>query len=635
MLWGDYYFNREERKFTRQASKDYNKRAFVEFIMAPLYKMMARSISHEKAELAPLLAKLGVYLKNEDYRLNTKALMKKVCRGFFGSPRCFTDMVERFLPSPAAAAKDRALRLYSGDKTTKSFEQIAKHSKDGPLVVEVVKLYHREDCRSFDCLGRVVSGKISRGMRVKVLGPTYSLENEEDLAIKEISSLSLLCARYKIDIREGHPGNWVLIEGIDETISKGATLVDASYDVDKIEIFRPVKFESPSFVRLAIEPLIPSDLPKMLDGLRLVSKSYPLLETKIEESGEHLLVGTGEIYLDSVMHDLRNLYGEVEIKVSDPCVIFNETVIDTSSITCSGTTPNKLNKLSMIAEPLDKGLATEIEKEHIDLSWEKKRVTSFFTEKYNWDVLASSSVWSFGPTDTGPNVLLDYSLPGETDKAALNLLQDSVVQGFQWACKEGPLCEEPLRGVKFKLLQAEVASDIFGRAPGQIIPTTRRTCYASYLMASPRLLEPQLITEILCTEDSLTAVYGVINKRRGHLVKEIAKPGTPLYTVRATIPALDSFGFETDIRSHTIGQAFPLSSFDTWALLPGDPLDKSIKLTPLEPAPPSSLGREVLLKTRRRKGLNEEVSILNYFDDPNILELLKREQANLFNTANH
>jgi 116 kDa U5 small nuclear ribonucleoprotein component len=266
------------------------------------------------------------------------------------------------------------------------------------------------------------------------------------------------------------------------------------------------------------------------------------------------------------------------------------------------------------------------------LSWENPNVSDFFTQKYNWDILAATSVWAFGPDDTGPNLLLDYSLPGETDKSALSMLQDSVVQGFQWACREGPLCEEPLRGVKFKILQADVASDAFGRAPGQIIPTTRRTCYSAYLMANPRLLEPQLMTEIQCTEDSLTAVYGIINKRRGHLVKEIAKPGTPLYTVRATIPALDSFGFETDIRSHTIGQAFPLSSFDTWALLPGDPLDKSIKLTPLEPAPPSSLGREILLKTRRRKGLNEEVSILNYFDDPNVLELLRREQAALLNT---
>ena len=49
----------------------------------------------------------------------------------------------------------------------------------------------------------------------------------------------------------------------------------------------------------------------MLDGLRKVNKSYPLLSTKVEESGEHVILGTGELYLDCVMHDLRKMYSEI------------------------------------------------------------------------------------------------------------------------------------------------------------------------------------------------------------------------------------------------------------------------------------------------------------------------------------
>ena len=59
----------------------------------------------------------------------------------------------------------------------------------------------------------------------------------------------------------------------------------------------------------------PSELPKMLDGLRKVNKSYPLVNTKVEESGEHIILGTGELYLDCVMHDLRKMYSEIDIKV--------------------------------------------------------------------------------------------------------------------------------------------------------------------------------------------------------------------------------------------------------------------------------------------------------------------------------
>lgn len=63
-----------------------------------------------------------------------------------------------------------------------------------------------------------------------------------------------------------------------------------------------------------MEPVNPSELPKMLDGLRKANKSYPLLNTRVEESGEHVVLGTGELYLDCVMHDLRKMYSEIDIK---------------------------------------------------------------------------------------------------------------------------------------------------------------------------------------------------------------------------------------------------------------------------------------------------------------------------------
>ena len=77
------------------------------------------------------------------------------------------------------------------------------------------------------------------------------------------------------------------------------------------------------------------------------------MQTKVEESGEHILIGTGELYLETVLHDLRKMYSEIEIKVSDPSVKFCETVIDTSSIKCYADTPNKKNRISFIAQPLD------------------------------------------------------------------------------------------------------------------------------------------------------------------------------------------------------------------------------------------------------------------------------------------
>ena len=59
--------------------------------------------------------------------------------------------------------------------------------------------------------------------------------------------------------------------------------------------------------------------------------------------------------------------------------------------------------------------------------------------------------------------------------------------------------------------------------------------------------------------------------------------------------------------------------------MPGDPLDRSIMLRPLEPAPVQHLAREFMVKTRRRKGMNEDVSINQFFDDPMLLELARQD----------
>jgi len=54
---------------------------------------------------------------------------------------------------------------------------------------------------------------------------------------------------------------------------------------------------------------------------------------------------------------------------------------------------------------------------------------------------------------------------------------------------------------------------------------------------------------------------------RGHVTQDAPVPGSPLYIIKAFMPAIDSFGFETDLRTHTQGQAFCLSVFHHWQVL--------------------------------------------------------------------
>ena len=255
----------------------------------------------------------------------------------------------------------------------------------------------------------------------------------------------------------------------------------------------------------------------MVEALRKVTRTYPLVSTKVEESGEYTLNGTGELQLDCAMYDLRHVYSNIDIRVSNPMVHFTETVQEKSSLLCFAETPNRMNRLAMTAEPMEKGLADDVESEVVSARWEPRRFQAFLQEKYGWDKLAARSFWAFGPQPQGANVLLNDTLPTEVDGALLGDVRNSVVQGFRWACREGPLCEEPIRNVKFKILDATLSDTAVYRGAGQIIPTARRVAYSSFLLASPRLMEPFYQIEIQAPPDLVGTCEEILSRRRGFI----------------------------------------------------------------------------------------------------------------------
>lgn len=214
----------------------------------------------------------------------------------------------------------------------------------------------------------------------------------------------------------------------------------------------------------------------------------------------------------------------------------------------------------------------------------------------------------------GPNILQNDTLPSDIEPKQLRTVRDSLKQGFSWAAREGPLCEEPIRNTKFRITDVALANEAIARGGGQIIPTARRACYSSFLLASPRLMEPLYSVSMLGPADSVSALYTVLARRRGHVLSDAAVPGTPLYRVNGLIPVIDSFGFETDLRIHTQGQATVSCVFDRWQVVPGDPLDRTVHVKKLEPATAMELARDFVSKTRRRKGLKEDVGVARYLE---------------------
>merc|ERR1712222_136771 len=118
------------------------------------------------------------------------------------------------------------------------------------------------------------------------------------------------------------------------------------------------------------------------------------------------------------------------------------------------------------------------------------------------------------------------------------------------ATKEGVLCDENLRAVRFNIYDVTLHADAIHRGGGQIIPTARRVLYAATLLADPGLMEPVYLVEIQVPEQAMGGIYGVLTRRRGHVFEENQRVGTPLFNVKAYLPVNESFGFTADLRSN-------------------------------------------------------------------------------------
>jgi len=245
------------------------------------------------------------------------------------------------------------------------------------------------------------------------------------------------------------------------------------------------------------------------------------------------------------------------------------------------------------------GMAEDIDKGEIFPNQDIKARSKIMVEKYGMDVTESRKIWCFGPEQNGPNIVVDVTKAVQY----LNEIKDSVCSGFQWASKEGVLCDEYMRGIRFNVCDVTLHADAIHRGGSQIIPTARRCFYAAVLTAKPTLLEPIYLVEIQCPESAVGGIYGVLNRRRGHVFEESHIVGTPMFVVKAYLPVNESFGFTADLRSGTGGQAFPQCVFDHWQQVAGDVFDSSTK--PFQ----------IVAETRKRKGLKAEVPALdNYLD---------------------
>jgi elongation factor 2 len=593
-LWGDQFYNSKEKKWNKSGGDGYV-RGFCQFVLDPIYKIFDAIMNYKKEATAKLLEKLNIKLTGDAKDKEGKPLMKEAMRKWLPAGDALLQMITIHLPSPVTSQKYRMELLYEGPHDDPCALGIKNCDPNGPLMMYISKMVPTTDKGRFYAFGRVFSGKVASGQKVRIMGPHYVPGKKEDLYQKSIQRTILMMGRYIEPIEDVPCGNIVGLVGVDQYLVKTGTI--STYD--NAHNMKVMKFSVSPVVRVAVEAKDPSQLPKLVEGLKRLSKSDPMVQCIIEESGEHIVAGAGELHLEICLKDLEEDHACIPLKKSDPVVSYRESVQSESDRTCLSKSPNKHNRLFMKCLPFPDGLAEDIEKDEITSRTEPKARGRFLADKYEYEVNEARKIWCFGPEGTGPNLLIDCTKGVQY----LNEIKDSVVAGFQWATKEGVMCDENVRGVRFNIHDVTLHADAIHRGGGQIIPTTRRVLYACMLTAEPRIMEPVYLVEIQCPESAVGGIYGVLNRRRGHVFEEGLIAGTPMFMVKAYLPVNESFGFTADLRSNTGGQAFPQCVFDHWQILPGDPLDATSK--------PGI----VVTATRKRKGLSEGVPPLDkYFD---------------------
>jgi len=296
-LWGDNYFNPQTRKWSTKSTDADGKpleRAFNLFVLDPIYKIFEAVMNFKKDQAHAMCDKLDVKLTQEERDTEGKTLLKTIMRKFLPAGEALLEMIVIHLPSPATAQRYRVETLYEGPMDDESAIGVRDCDPKGPLVLYVSKMVPTSDKGRFYAFGRVFSGTVRAGPKIRIQGPNYIPGKKDDLFVKSVQRTVLMMGRSVEPIEDCPAGNIVGLVGIDQFLLKSGTLTTS----ETAHNMRVMKFSVSPVVRVAVEVKNAADLPKLVEGLKRLSKSDPCVQAWIADTGEHIVAGAGELHLE-------------------------------------------------------------------------------------------------------------------------------------------------------------------------------------------------------------------------------------------------------------------------------------------------------------------------------------------------
>jgi elongation factor 2 len=430
------------------------------------------------------------------------------------------NMIIQHLPDPQTAQKYRIGVIWNGDLSSKIGKAMieCKSNDKTPLVFGITKIL-QDPHSGILALGRVFSGNLKPKSSIQVV----SL-NE----IKKIQNLYVFMGSTKKRIDSVPAGNIVALSGLG-ALNPGETLVSSS--IKSMTPFEEIRYLATPVVTVALEPEMLRDLAQLKRTLERFDVEDPNLLVKIDDqSGEILLMGLGELHLETVVHDISK---EIACTASAPLVVIIEKIAKPSGII---TQELFESKVKIAIEPYSQGKDSDIVN-----SFDKDGARTIKYRQYSNEVLISGSITSKLSNDSIDNILV----------------------GIQNALAAGPISGKPISEARIYVLDFESTS---GEKFEHTVPLIRNSVWNALREGDISTQEPIYKIQITVPNTYLGKATSIINKRRGNIID--IRSNQDLLIISGTIPVAESFKIDQELRSGTEGRAFWQMAFERYEKIP-------------------------------------------------------------------
>lgn len=397
------------------------------------------------------------------------------------------DAIRAALAATGASIDAEANEASSSQATPISIQEAeARRAAAAAQAAEAAKAREAEEQEAQDdgteevvlAFARLYSGTLRAGQTVYAILPKYNTSlppshpsNARHIRAVKLEALYMMMGRDLLAVSQVPAGNVFAIRGLESKVLRNATLcapptssaasddvvedqpqeqIDAQMARDTFVNLAGINVLAAPIVRVALEPTNPSEMPKLVEGLKLLNQADPCVESFVQDSGEHVIITAGELHLERCLKDLRERFAKCEIQVSPPLVPFRETAVRAAEMpppktegaprgTIDGSVANGLVTFRIRAVPLptpvvefllantqtlrrlqsrtgdEEGAAIDVVGSEASKTVRPDRFWAALDDVLrscgqdktgeDWRDIADR-IWSFGPKRVGPNMLI-------------------------------------------------------------------------------------------------------------------------------------------------------------------------------------------------------------------------------------